>query len=417
MKTKIAAAVLFAACMTMAPRPVEAAVSVSIAFFHQELSPYGRWVYTPAYGEIWYPTVVAAGWAPYVDGEWVYTDCGWTWVSYDPFSDPFHYGTWVWVDPYGWCWEPGYVWGPAWVTWAWTDTYVGWAPLPPTFAITAGGYSGGPVTVATNQYVFVPANQFVGTNVSTIRVAPTQNPTILAGAQRATRFSVSSGLVRTGGPPASFVQRATSRPLHAVKVSSIKVRPATISASKGARLPIVAPAKERAAAMNAKKESKAVKTAPSKIARNEHATTSRHVEKKMAPTHATKTEKHAAPAPASVKHEVKPSGQTRAKPSTAMAGPPPKKEIHHEKGSSGPPPAKSVEKRQEAAPPPPRVHEEHRAAMNRPAEQPRPARQEAPPPRAEQPHPAPPPAAAAKPPEHPAPQGQGKGPKKEKGQP
>src|SRR5262245_3478378 len=124
MKTKIAAAVLFAACMTLIPRPAEATVSVSITFFHQELAPYGRWVYTPAYGEVWYPTAVAAGWAPYVDGEWVYTDCGWTWVSYDPFSDPYHYGTWVWVDPYGWCWEPGYVWGPAWVTWAWTDTYV-----------------------------------------------------------------------------------------------------------------------------------------------------------------------------------------------------------------------------------------------------------------------------------------------------
>jgi hypothetical protein len=61
--------------------------------------------------EIWYPTSVRSGWAPYVDGEWVYTDYGWTWVSADPFDAPFHYGTWVWVADYGWAWEPGYVWG------------------------------------------------------------------------------------------------------------------------------------------------------------------------------------------------------------------------------------------------------------------------------------------------------------------
>src|SRR5262249_52638777 len=153
-----------------------------------------------------------------------------------------------------WCWEPGYVWGPAWVTWAWTDTYVGWAPLPPTFVITAGGYSGGPVAVAASAYVFAPVNRFAGTNISTVRVDPPQNTTILAHSQRATRFSVSSGLVRAGGPPTALVERATGRQLHAVKVSSVKVQAAPIHAAGGGRLAIVAPAHERAAAL---KESRA----------------------------------------------------------------------------------------------------------------------------------------------------------------
>src|SRR6266496_1657159 len=138
MKPKALAAILLAGTMAiLAPRASSASWSVSITYFHQELSPYGRWVSTASYGEVWHPTVVAATWEPYLDGEWVYTDCGWTWVSYDPFGqDPFHYGTWAWVDPYGWCWVPGYVWGPAWVTCAYTDIYIGWARLPPTCAIT-----------------------------------------------------------------------------------------------------------------------------------------------------------------------------------------------------------------------------------------------------------------------------------------
>jgi hypothetical protein len=246
MKTKTIAAILFAGFMTLlAPRPVSAAWSVSITYFHHELAPYGRWVYTSRYGEVWYPTVVRAGWAPYVDGEWVYTDCGWTWVSYDPFDDPFHYGTWVRVDPYGWAWEPGYVWGPAWVSWAWTDSYIGWAPLPPTFAITTAGYYGNAVTLASSQYVFVPTNHFVGTNASTVRVPTAQNTTILARAQRATQFSVSRGLVHAGGPPAALVQRAMGKPLHAVSVfsASHKLKPTTIAAAgvrSGRRIPIAA---------------------------------------------------------------------------------------------------------------------------------------------------------------------------------
>jgi uncharacterized protein DUF6600 len=423
LKPKTIAAILFAGVVTLlAPRPVSAAWSVSISYFHQELAPYGRWVHTRAYGEIWYPTVVASSWAPYVDGEWVYTDCGWTWVSYDPFADPFHYGTWVWVDPYGWCWEPGYVWGPAWVTWAWTDGYIGWAPLPATFAISATGYSGGPVTVAQNQYVFVPMQQFAGTNVSTVRVATAQNSTILARAQRTTRFSVSGGLVHASGPPTALVERGTGRPVRAVSVSSHKLRPTKMTAAgmtSGKRIPIVAPAHERAARLNESKERKAsapkivhheapqTKGVPPKVA------TARHPIKEKAPARVEKIEKQASPRQAAApRHEAKPSGQrVGEKPSVAAAGPP-QRESHRVAASGGPPP-KTVEKRHEAAPAPV-IREEHRTAMNRVSGQQQPARHEAPPPQAAQAPPKAPPAVAARPPEHPQPQGQPREPKKEK---
>ena len=59
------------------PAPARASVSVNLAYFHQTLSPHGQWVVSTSYGEVWQPAV-AAGWEPYVDGEWQYTDWGWT---------------------------------------------------------------------------------------------------------------------------------------------------------------------------------------------------------------------------------------------------------------------------------------------------------------------------------------------------
>jgi hypothetical protein len=116
------------------------------------------------------------------------------------------------------------------------------------------------VTVAQNQYVFVPMQQFAGTNVSTVRVAAAQNPTILARARRTTRFSVSGGLVHASGPPTALVERGTGRPVRAVSVSLHKLKPTTISAAgitSGKRVSIVAPARERAARVNEPKERKA----------------------------------------------------------------------------------------------------------------------------------------------------------------
>jgi hypothetical protein len=250
------AAILFAVAFTvLAPRPACASVSwsVSISYFHESLAPYGRWVVSEPYGEVWVPSGIASGWDPYSDGEWVWTDYGWTWVSYDPWGDiPCHYGTWVWVSSYGWAWEAGTVWSPAWVTWAWTDEYIGWAPVPSRFAITTSGYSGPPVVVAPARYVFVPATQFVGVNVATARVPVTQNATILSRAQKATRFTVSGGVVRaTAAPPRSLVERMSGKRLVPAGIGKLKARPTTLAAAhvSGRRIGVVAPARERSAAI------------------------------------------------------------------------------------------------------------------------------------------------------------------------
>jgi hypothetical protein len=121
-----------------APQPEE---------YEGALQPYGTWQDAPTYGRFWMPSV-AAGWQPFVDGRWVWTTHGWTWLSSEPWSWTFHFGRWSFLPRWGWAWFPGSVWGPAWVRWVWFGHFVGWAPLSPF---------GGPVF---NQFVFVRGRDF-----------------------------------------------------------------------------------------------------------------------------------------------------------------------------------------------------------------------------------------------------------------
>lgn len=75
---------------------------------YEDLDDYGRWQYVADYGPVWYPTQVAAEWAPYRYGHWVWiAPWGWTWVEDEPWGfAPFHYGRWAFVER-RWCWVPG----------------------------------------------------------------------------------------------------------------------------------------------------------------------------------------------------------------------------------------------------------------------------------------------------------------------
>src|SRR5579872_1628837 len=75
---------------------------------YEDLDDNGEWRNVPDYGEVWYPTHVAAGWAPYRYGHWAWiAPWGWTWVEDEPWGfAPFHYGRWAEVGG-GWCWVPG----------------------------------------------------------------------------------------------------------------------------------------------------------------------------------------------------------------------------------------------------------------------------------------------------------------------
>ena len=73
-----------------------------------DLDEYGSWSAQQDYGHVWYPSHVAANWAPYSDGHWIWQDpWGWTWVDNAPWGfAPAHYGRWVSIDN-RWGWVPG----------------------------------------------------------------------------------------------------------------------------------------------------------------------------------------------------------------------------------------------------------------------------------------------------------------------
>jgi hypothetical protein len=69
------------------------------------------------------------GWAPYRNGQWIYTDYGWTWKGADNGSWMIdHYGYWTRRDTDGghWAWVPGGYWLPSTVEWLRSGDYLGW---------------------------------------------------------------------------------------------------------------------------------------------------------------------------------------------------------------------------------------------------------------------------------------------------
>ncbi len=117
------------------------AMPVSFDSFHDQLAPYGYWLYSDRWGVVWQPWDVTPDFRPYYTaGHWAYTDdYGWYWQSDYTWGDiPFHYGRWVNDPDDGWLWIPGYVWSPGWVVWRSNEQYIGWMPMPPDEAFLGG---------------------------------------------------------------------------------------------------------------------------------------------------------------------------------------------------------------------------------------------------------------------------------------
>ncbi|MEO8754590.1 MAG: DUF6600 domain-containing protein, partial [Casimicrobiaceae bacterium] len=75
---------------------------------YQDLDANGTWRVDADYGNVWIPTRVASGWAPYRDGHWAWIDpWGWTWVDDAPWGFAVsHYGRWANLRG-TWGWVPG----------------------------------------------------------------------------------------------------------------------------------------------------------------------------------------------------------------------------------------------------------------------------------------------------------------------
>jgi hypothetical protein len=138
---------------------------------YQDLDDHGSWRTVPDYGPVWVPRTVVAGWAPYHYGHWVWVEpWGWTWVDDAPWGfAPFHYGRWVYVGY--WAWVPG----PVAVRPVYAPALVAWVGGP-RFSM-AVGFGGGVAGVAWfplgPREVYVPAYRASPTYVNRVNVTNT----------------------------------------------------------------------------------------------------------------------------------------------------------------------------------------------------------------------------------------------------
>ena len=104
--------------------------------YSSDLDDNGRWVQVPEYGYVWILRTVAADWAPYRIGRWMWRGGDYVWISYEPWGwTPYHYGRWAHAPRIGWFWVPPprreVYWGPGYVGWVRTRDHVAWVPLAP----------------------------------------------------------------------------------------------------------------------------------------------------------------------------------------------------------------------------------------------------------------------------------------------
>lgn len=190
---------------------------VDVGFFYDELSPYGDWVHTRSYGWAWFPRNVHPYWRPYVDGRWVTTDYGWTWVSQEPFGwATYHYGRWTWDPRFGWLWIPGTEWGPAWVSWQSGGGYIGWAPLPPAVGFEVGvgirlGNFNLSIGIRPNAYSFVSERSFLEPRLSRHLIPTARNVTIIHHTTNVTNYTYVENRVVNRGVDVGRIERATGR--------------------------------------------------------------------------------------------------------------------------------------------------------------------------------------------------------------
>jgi hypothetical protein len=129
-------------------RPPPSYLPEELYGYASDFETYGRWVYVREYGYVWRPTVVVSvGWAPYRIGRWVWVRGDYVWISHEPWGwAPYHYGRWAFVASFGWCWIPpvrgAVFWGPGFVAWVRTPTYVAWVPLGPKEIYYGHGHYG-----------------------------------------------------------------------------------------------------------------------------------------------------------------------------------------------------------------------------------------------------------------------------------
>ena len=194
--------------------------------FGEALNPYGEWMGTQEYGEVWKPRIQnSPNWAPYTVGRWHYTELGWHFTSAEPWGWAcYHYGRWVRYRSLGWCWVPGREWAPAWVSWRTSPNHIGWSPLPPR--ATWNHHSGirhwadSRFNIGPSHYSFLRVEDFSSRNCRNSLISRRQNTSLMLSTNNVTlMFSISLGgkkRICNRGPDRNFLvkhHRQDHRPL------------------------------------------------------------------------------------------------------------------------------------------------------------------------------------------------------------
>ncbi|HKA14849.1 MAG TPA: DUF6600 domain-containing protein [Myxococcota bacterium] len=184
---------------------------MSFEFFHSTLAPYGNWHVSASYGRVWIPHMHVIEWHPYADGHWVYSDLGWAWVSdYEWGAIPYHYGTWALDPELGWVWVPGYVWAPSWVVFRTGPSYVGWAPVPPSFSVGVSFEFG---DYAPDHFVFVREADFLAPEVHRYAVPIERTRAIYNDTRVVNRIRIENDVVVNRGLDVQRFERVARAPL------------------------------------------------------------------------------------------------------------------------------------------------------------------------------------------------------------
>jgi len=202
--------------------------NISFKLFYDQLSPYGQWLNSQDYGNIWIPDA-GPDFSPYSSrGYWIMTDFGWTWQSEYPWGwAPFHYGRWDFNDSFGWFWVPDYEWGPAWVSWRYSEGYYGWAPMQPGISINLSfgmAYNRG-----NDHWRFVNERNFGRSNIDRYYVDRRDNERIINNSTviRNTYVDNTRHTTYVAGPNREDVQRLSGR-----KVSPVAVQESNVPEQK-----------------------------------------------------------------------------------------------------------------------------------------------------------------------------------------
>jgi hypothetical protein len=206
---------------------------------YQDLDDNGDWHNEPDYGAVWVPRAVPVGWAPYHYGHWVWVEpWGWTWVDDAPWGfAPFHYGRWAYVRGY-WGWIPGPVavrpvYAPALVAWVGGSRF--------SLSISVGGGPGigwfalGPREVYVPSYRasprYVNRENITNTTITNINVTNVYNTTNV-------RY------VNREAPGAVMVVRQNAFGSRRVQDDAVRVRPEDVRSAEVMNGAPIAPRRE-----------------------------------------------------------------------------------------------------------------------------------------------------------------------------